>query len=152
MAARGITQAEIDRLAAQGAAELKRERTNSAPREINAAHALDLGQRIPLEWDGVTYRVAPISWRDGVRLNVLSGRIQELEKGGAETNAAELVKTVDEALNLFYMLLDPRPPENPFLIATPWEVGQLLAFFFMCRTKQVGLSRLVVPTAQPSTT
>jgi hypothetical protein len=152
MAARGITQAEIDRLAAQGAAELKRERTNSAPREINAAHALDLGQRIPLEWDGVTYRVAPISWRDGVRLNVVAGRIREQEERGENADAVALVAAVDEALALFHSLLDPRPVENPFLIATPWEVGQLLAFFFMCRTKQVGLSRLVVPTAQPSTT
>lgn len=144
MAAQAIAQSEIDRLAAQGAAELRKERSEAAPRTVNLEELIALGAPPPpLLWDGVEYSVRLISWRDGLQIErAMLWMEQRREKPAAtpeelEDDESELI----QALTLMHTLLDPMPAENPFADASPEEVGALLGFFTLARILQRGRSR-----------
>lgn len=144
MAARALPQAEIDRLAAEGAAQLRRERAASAPKVINNEAALQLGEPIPLVWDGTTYAVRSISYRDGLQIQRAQLWIEQMAQNPATTPEevedaeAELI----QALVLMHSLLADPPEQNPFVDASPAEVGALLGFFSASLTMQSGRCRL----------
>lgn len=141
---RALSQAEIDAIAANGRELLRKERAQAAPKVVNLDAAIALNEPIPLLWDGVEYSVRPISYRAGLQLQKASMEIQRWAEHPPRT-PAEVERQeafVADLLALMHSLLDPRPRENPFADASPWEVGQLAAFFLMCQTRQRGRSRL----------
>lgn len=141
---RALSQAQIDEIAANGRTLLQREREAAAGRAINVDNALALGQPVPLLWDGVEYSVRQISYRQGLQFQKAALEFRRWGEKPPETpeeiDAQEAF--VQEVLDLMHGLLDPRPHDNPFADASPWEVGHLAAFFLTCQTKQRGRSRL----------
>lgn len=122
--------------------------TPTAPQSVNAEAVLALVEDIPLVWDEVTYRVAPIGYLDGVRFARLDALIKAATEKPPVTDAEHDAFEVHllEGIERMGALLRPCPDENPFLAASPREVGQLLGFFSMCLTLQSasGRSRLDV--------
>jgi hypothetical protein len=128
--------------------------TPAAPTSVNADAVLALLEPIPLLWDGVEYRVAPIGYLDGVRFSRLNAALKAAEKAPPQTeeeHEAFELKIVDVVERMHALLL-PRPDENPFLAASPAEVGQLLGFFSMCLTLQTASGRSRMGRRSPSTT
>lgn len=129
---KALSQAEINRISAQGVALLRAER--QAPAVLNLQNALALGEPIPLVWSGTRYTAKPLSWRDGLALQ----RLEKQMKGWSKAETVEEVEDAEaelvEALALFHSFLDPKPAENPFADASPLEVGELLGFFCLCLT------------------
>jgi hypothetical protein len=141
---RALSDAEIQQLAARGAAELRVQRAASAPKTVNTDEALALGQPIPLLWSGVRYTIRPISYREGLTLQRAAVLTEEAAKNPPKTveeiedAEAELIQT----LALMHSLLEDAPEVNPFADASPSEVGALLGFYCACLTLQRGHSRL----------
>ena len=142
--ARALSQAQIDAIAANGRALLQKERAKASPKVVNIDNALALGAPIPLVWDGEEYRVGPIAYHDGLRLQKASLRFKAWGENPPQSEEAldEQGAYVADLLDFMHGLLHPKPSENPFASASPWEVGQLAAFFLMCQTKQRDRSRL----------
>ena len=153
MAARGLAQAEIDRLAAEGRAQLLKERAAHAPEIVNIDSALSLGEPVPLLWGEQEYSVKPISYREGLRLQRYSLHFAEFARKPPQDEAGidELDAFLADVLAFMHGLLRPKPSANPFADATPWEVGALLPFFSACLTKQGGQSRFRPRTVSPTT-
>lgn len=153
MPARAIPEAEIERLAREGAAQLRRERSASAPKVINTEHALALGSSVPVLWNGTEYRARDLSFRDGLQLERAKLWIEQMAKQPATTPEeleeaeAELIQT----LALLHSLLEDTPEVNPFADASPSEVGALVGFFKGCLMMQSSRSRLAM-VRRPSTT
>lgn len=116
------------------------------PEILNIGNALELGQKIPLLWDGVEYQVKAISFREGLELQRASMTLERLSSAALSTPEeiedaeADLIQTVA----LFHSLLDPKPELNPFATATLPEVGAILGFYLGCQMMQRGSSRLQV--------
>jgi hypothetical protein len=129
MPARAIPQAEIDRLAAEGAAQLRKERAANAPAVLNLDAVLALGEPFALPYRGQEYPVKAISYREGVALQKAGLEMERMAKRATPPSIEEVqaqAEFVDRLLGLLHSLLEPRPAENPFLDATPLEVGVLL--------------------------
>lgn len=142
MAARAHSDSAIERLAAEGAAQLRKQRAANAPDVVNVGNALALGEPIPLVWAGVDYTVRPISYRDGLQLQGASLFLSRMREHPPQT-----VEEVDDCeveliqmLALFHSLIEPKPEANPFADASPQEVGALLGFFWASLTIQGGQS------------
>lgn len=122
------------------------EDTPKAPQKLANARTADLlaGGYQLMEWGGRQYRVHPVPYRLGVRLRALLQETMELddEQVGASRSGEVVSRICGEAIPLFRRcvlphhwlrrLLWPLTP-NPFSDASEREVGQLLAFFSMCR-------------------
>jgi hypothetical protein len=83
------------------------------------------------------YEVPPVPYRKGTRL-------LEIRREMKDADDVRAVKLVDEAVALFRELVVPegrirralwRWWPNPFRYASDQEVGELLGFFSLCRTK-----------------
>lgn len=129
---KALSQSEIDRIAAQGRKLLQADR--EAPKYLNLENALALGQPIPLVWRGVELKVKALSYREGMALQ----RTEKLLSSWA-SNPAKTLEDVEEQeaeliqmLALFHSLLAAPPEANPFVDASPLEVGELLGFFSAC--------------------
>jgi hypothetical protein len=149
--AKGISQAEINRISEQGVRLLRADRKD--PVVVNLENALALGQPLPLDFRGTEYRVRPLSYRNGLELERAEKSLNRWR-----SNPAQNVDEVDEheidllqTLALFHSLLEPVPESNPFLDASPSEVGELLGFFFACLMIQGALSRSAVSHSPSST-
>lgn len=147
------TQEEMARVL-DGMRETIRARQAAQPDPINHDATLSLYEPIPLLWGGVEYRVRPISYREGLRLDRLLLRFRAMEKieEQSESTLDAHERLVDEMLLLYASFLDPVPSINPFDDATPLEVGSLAGFFFTCRTLQNDPRRMRADRLSPSTT
>lgn len=91
-------------------------------------------------WDGLTYRVPKVAYRDGLALARLARRLEALEKV-EDADTEEVAAVYEEAIALFgrivqhtgWRRLAARWLRNPFVDATEQDVGYLLAFFSACR-------------------
>lgn len=150
MAARAIPRERFEELYGPGwDAEY---RTPAAAQAVNQQAVLQLYESIPLVWDGITYTVAPISYLDGVRFAGLDAVIKRAAVRAptteGEREAFELALL--DGIERMGALLRPEPEENPFLDASPLEVGQLLGFFSMCLTMQSASGRSRLGPVSPS--
>ena len=154
MAARALSQAEIDAIAANGRVLLQKERAAKAPEIVNVGHAATMDGPIPLLWGETEFTVGPISYTNALRLQKAQMELARWATKPAETaeEVGAQVAFMVETLNLFWSLLVPKPPTNPFADATPWEVGHLIPFFCTCLTMQRGQSRLRTVSVSRSTT
>lgn len=128
--------------------------TPEAPEAVNADAVLALAESIPLLWDGVEYRVGPIGYLDGVRFSRLSAALRAAERHPPQTDEEHQAfeEKIVDVVERMHALLIPCPDENPFLAASPAEVGQLLGFFSMCLTLQSASGRTRMGRRSPSTT
>ena len=142
MAARALSQAQIDAIAANGRDLLRKERAAKASETINLGNLLALGEPIPLPWGDRTYLVKPISFREGVRLQRTAMDLARFAKKAAETpeEIDALTAFAEETVDFFWSLLAPKPALNPFADVTPQGVAYLLDFFSRCLTRQASRS------------
>lgn len=97
-----------------------------------------------IEYRGRVFRVRPISYPDGVRLQALNLRIEALaDQPETPQELAALQVLIEECTILFRTFVTPEHwldrilwpfLSNPFLNATEREVADLFGFFFYCRT------------------
>lgn len=140
-----INQIPQDRLE-----RVQRELMASAPRAqepVNVQPLMQLGEDQLLEFNGQLLRIPPVPFRAGLRLNELWLRVQTAEQGERTGDAAAAcARIIAELVRLMGSLARPtgavRPllwrlgyRPNPFSLATEMEVGALVDFFVMCRTK-----------------
>jgi hypothetical protein len=105
------------------------------PEVVNAEAVAAIGATRRLVYRGRVYEVAPVSFRDGQRLQSISRALDAAGSNEAATDA-ELDALVTSAVDLFHRLVRPRSHRwrrNPFRGASEREVGQLLLFFHSCR-------------------
>lgn len=128
-------QKQIDRLAAEGRAELERERRQKTPDPINLEHALALGQPIPLLWRGVEHSVAMITVPQALTLELLQiGWLKRDANLSSEAGVQAALALYGRTAEHFWSLLSPKPKVNPFTNPDliPLEVGTLFSFFSVC--------------------
>lgn len=139
---------------------LRRELGSDVPETANVAAATDLDAATLLEFQGQTYSVPPIPYTLGTRLQALSLDLawwaDQLHRATSDEQAASpdelqrALKTMEglytQAVQLCWLLV-AKPPgtwlpnwlwrfrRNPFRHASSRELEELLAFFFMCRTR-----------------
>ncbi|HYC31120.1 MAG TPA: hypothetical protein VEB59_02470 [Gemmatimonadales bacterium] len=129
---------------------------DQTPEPRNLALALSLGEAEVLQFRNRVFRVPPVPYPSGLRLQAILRRLERL-KGLPEDEAmlTELLGLLHEAVQLFHSLVRPatlwdrlfwRLRANPFLHATETEVGELLGFFSVCRTS----SSVRPPNATPA--
>jgi hypothetical protein len=131
-------------------ARLAAELTDKSPEPVNRAYALALGGESILRFRGRVFRVPPISYPAGLRLQVLHVRLRKVAKGAdtdgeSDASLRELHAVLDEAARLCWSLCRPvslwdrlfwRWLSNPFLgAASIQELGEIVGFFFECRTR-----------------
>lgn len=134
---RRLTEAQLE----HAQAELRGEQRPDAPEIANAATVLGLGEAGVLFFRGRAFRVPPVGYREGVRLQQLADRLAALALAAAPDD--EQVEAIDEMIAAFARLAHPvgwrgwlrALLPNPFRHASEVEVGQLLAFFSHCRTR-----------------
>lgn len=134
---RPISEAQLE----QVQAELRHRERERGPQTANAGTVLALAEAGAVFFRGVPWRVPPVSYRDGIRLQQLGDRLAALALAGAPDAEQEAVIT--EMVIAFRGLVRPvgwrrllgRLLPNPFRRASEAEVGQLLAFFTLCRTR-----------------
>src|SRR5688500_17062526 len=104
---RGLTQAEIDRLAAEGARELRASRAVAGPSTVNIQEALQLGAPLTFYWQGAEYRARPISYRDGLQLERAKLYLEPAQPATTVEEKEDEEAALVEILELFRSLLDP---------------------------------------------
>lgn len=134
-----------------GRAEAVRQAFSEAERErglapiLNSARVGALHGVRTLDWGGHRYRVPPVPYRLGIKLQGLLRDLTELKEGELrwEDQQAVLQRILRESVALFRRCIQPVSRwrrllwpvlPNPFETASEAEVGQLLAYFSMCRT------------------
>lgn len=154
MPARHVSQATIDRMIAESE-QLRRERALNRPaaKVVNLDNALALFEPTVFQWEGAEYRVGPVGFLDGLRLQKASLRFKEWGKAPPQTEGEidAQARYVADLLDFMHGLLRPMPAVNPFAGATAWEAGDLAGFFYWCQTKQTGQSRLRTGLHQTAT-
>lgn len=107
----------------------------------------------PLVWDGVRYTIPRVPYLSGVRLSIIAQKSREaLGEELTEEAQFQQIEYWREACDLMWGMLSPKPPENPFLDASPSEVGELISFFLIVLTIWKGESRLTTTLQSPRTT
>jgi hypothetical protein len=124
--------------------------TDKIPEPVNRAYALALGGDSILRFRNRVFRVPPISYPAGLRLQVLHVRLRKVASGAnadgeSDASLRELLAVLDEAARLCWSLCRPvslwdrlfwRWLGNPFLgAASIQELGEIVGFFFECRTR-----------------
>lgn len=128
------------------------------PEPANHDFALALSQTATLQFRARRFFVPPVPYPAGIRLTKIYAALKRL--GGADENDADgiraLLEVMEEAVDLFWALVKPvtlwdrllwRVRSNPFLHCTEQEIGELIGFFFVCRTR----SRVRLPNRPIST-
>lgn len=121
-----------------------RPRSEPPPRIVGAETVQALDRYPPLPFRGREYPVGRISYLDGIELHRRWLLVAEFQQA-KELTAAELERwghAVAAVIGQCYQLLaDPKPRENPFVGATPRELGSVVGFFFArLRDQETGLS------------
>lgn len=133
---KALSQAQIDRIAADGRRLLQKDRGET--KVLNLQNALALGQPLPLEYRGEVYTVKALSYRDGVALQIAERNLHTWATSPPQSvdELEDQDAAIIEMLVTFHSFLDPKPEENPFMEASPLEVGELLRFFCLCLMMQ----------------
>jgi hypothetical protein len=124
--------------------------TEDGPEPVNRAFALALQGDAILRFRNRVFRVPPIPYPAGLRLQALHRRLKRVgdsssADGESDASLRELHAVLDEAARLCWSLCKPvsfvdrlfmRWQSNPFLAASSIEeIGQIIGFFFECRTR-----------------
>jgi hypothetical protein len=144
-----IPQAELEAIAGEEYRQRFKPAAGTASVH-NLGNALALVEPDALTWRGDVYPVRLIAWAEGLKLQRIAMEMERLQTRTTSTleDIEDLSRFADTVLSLFHSILTPRPPENPFLSATPVEVGELLGFFSVCLMRQS--ERASVRMARPS--
>lgn len=138
MPAQAISESQIERLAAEGAAQLRKERAASAPSAVGGRLAASLHEDDVLEWGGKQYRVPPVPHAEGAELMEIQSRIGQMASGAEEVSMQEYRTLLSRAVQIFPRLIRRRLAwlrPNPFRRASSQQIGALLGFFFACQLK-----------------
>lgn len=130
--------------------ERDRERIEAITRRIpapeNHEYALSLQGVTELHFGSRTFRIPPVPFPAGVRLQHVQQRLGKI-KGSDEADAdvmRDLLGVLEEAVDVFWSLIEPvslwdrlvwRWRANPFLECTENEIGELLGLFCACRMR-----------------
>lgn len=116
----------------------------------NIDSALGLGATSLFEFNGKHYRVDKVDWKDGLELQKLMLQLQAIQNSESEnlekSSVEDLKKLEDVAVRLTQLFKKLCRPvglirrifwrwSNPFIDATQQELGELMGFFFACRTR-----------------
>lgn len=131
----------------QGQAELRKQ-IPAAPAPVNLQAASELAQVVPLVYRGQRYVITPLSYTDGVKLQMIMKEIDDLKYLSATLAAGLLIMDVlrrSTVIMAKYMvpvgikpkawrvLRGMRLARNPLRSASEGEIGVLLGFFLLHR-------------------
>jgi hypothetical protein len=140
MATRALSQPQIEQLAAEGAAQLRKERAASALAIVNVRLATTLDDDDVLVWrDGREYRVPPVPWDAGAELLEIQMALLRMSQND-QADMRQYRILMRRAVEIFPRLI--RRPfralrPNPFRTASAPEVGALLGFFLASPTSRL---------------
>ena len=120
-----------------------------SPRNIpdpkNREYALALRGISVLRFRNRVFHVPPVSYPAGLRLQELHLKLKKIGEGNEDADTLrELLAVLEEAAAIMWGMCEPvawvdrlfwRWLSNPFVDATQQELGELLGFFFACRTR-----------------
>jgi hypothetical protein len=133
-----------ERLAATQA-KLRASILQRTPDPQNRAYALALRGISVLRFRNRVFHVPPVSYPVGLELQGLHLKLKKIGEGSEDPESLRaLLAVLEEAAAVCWSLCKPvalvdrlfwRWLTNPFLDATYQELGELLGFFFACRTR-----------------
>ncbi len=130
---------------------LRADARKATPEAVNLDPALEfVGDLPPLAWDGVEYRVRPISYPEGLQLQRIQLALQDTATDAEAIDRREAAYA--RACDLFGSFLNPPPVVSPFVDLHPEEVGALLGYFFALQTRRGGPSRFQTTARRPRMT
>lgn len=117
---------------------------NDSPRIANVGAVLGLGGADYFHFRGVTYRVQPLGFEDGCKLQDLTQQLGEFAR--QNVSPMECLALLRSIADVFRSIATPAkgirrilwkfglPFQNPFRAASQQELGELLGFFLGRRT------------------